>query len=168
MVIKLILTFIVCVVIALPFFFPSLESGFLRDFKLLGVTGSIVVIIVFLVLVFFYCRDLHKTLELVQPINRTASPRSVWLMFLIPYNFIEDFFIIYHVSKSIEQESKNHSSLTKRSGITFGLGWCIAQILSILPGFVGLLSGTIALILWLAHWYFIKQTIGRLSVLWRE
>ena len=156
---KLILTLMVCIAFALPFFFSSLESGFLRDFRLLGVTGSVISISVFLILVFFYCQDLQKTLELVHPENRTANPKSVWFMFFIPYNFIEDFFIIYHVSKSIEQESE----LVKHNGLTLGLGWCIAQILSILPGSMGLISAIFAIVLWLGHWYFIKRTIKRFA-----
>jgi len=146
----------------LPIFAPGLESGFIRDVKMLGITGSAVAASLFIVLVFLYCRDLQKALELIHSDNRAASPTSVWLMFLIPYNFIEDFFIIYHVSKSIKQESRKHPSLGSHSGKISGLGWCIAQIFAIFPGVLGLIGGVIALILWLAHWHFVKTTIKRL------
>lgn len=56
--------------------------------------GSLVLAGIFLTLIFFYCRDLERSLSLVRPSARTAKPKSVWLMFLIPYNFVEDFFIV--------------------------------------------------------------------------
>ena len=163
---KLALTLLVSIALALPFFYPSVASGFLTEMKMLGVAGSLFVIALFLLLVFFYCKDLQKILELIKPENRRTKPKSVWLMFLIPYNFIEDFFIIYHVSASLEREAKDNASLgdLTSNGSKSGIGWCAAQILSLLPGVLGQIAGVLAIVLWVVHWRFIRVTIQSLEV----
>ncbi|MCA7974605.1 hypothetical protein LGM42_32535 [Burkholderia sp. AU39826] len=79
---------------------------------MLGTIGSIVVIAVFLALVYAYASDLRTTLKSVSRGSRVAEPNSVWLMFLVPYNFIEDFFIISNVVKSLEAESRINPALS--------------------------------------------------------
>ncbi|WP_260434293.1 hypothetical protein [Burkholderia anthina] len=79
---------------------------------MLGTIGSIVVIAVFLAQVYAYASDLRTTLKSVSRGSRVAEPNSVWLMFLLPYNFIEDFFIISNVVKSLEGESRINPALS--------------------------------------------------------
>ncbi len=162
---KIFLSTLVAIALALPLFYPSMSSGFIQEMQAVGMYGAIAIVIGFLVLVFFYCKDLQKILELVKPEHRAASPKSVWLMFLIPYNFVEDFFIVYHVSKSIEREVASGALLlhSKYYGLVSGLGWCSAQIFSIFPGVLGQLGGAVALVLWVLHWYFIRKVIRLLS-----
>ena len=100
---------------------------------------------------------LQRTLENVRPNNRVRSPESVWYMFLLPYNFIEDFFIIIDLYRSLDNESKAPKKLQRLNeiGLTLGIGWAVAQLLSFIPNLSGQLSGGIGIILWIAHWILI-------------
>ncbi len=160
-IIKAVLSIFVGAALALPILMPEYGSGFMREMQILGLTGSLIVIAVFLALVSFYCRDLQRVLDKIQPQNRNAKPNSVWLMFLLPYNFIEDFFIMYNIAVSIKREAAQNSSLqfSKRYGLFSGIGWCSAQIISLLPGVIGQTAGLVALILWVAHWVFVRKAL---------
>lgn len=165
LIVKLVLTLLVAAAFSVSFFYPSLNSGFLEELEILGMGGAIGVLSAFLLFVYFYCKDLQKTLELISPHNRVSTPRSVWLMFLIPYNFIEDFFIIINISKSIKLESKSNILLSqlKYFGLYSGIGWCTAQIISLAPGYTGKTAGLVAIILWVIHWHFIRNVISSLK-----
>lgn len=157
--VKIALTLPVSYALVFPFLHPAATGGVFKEIELLGFLGSMVLVTVFLAIVFLYCRDLHRTLSLVDPSARTAKPNSVWLMFLIPYNFVEDFFIIANVAKSLQQEAQHNLALHrfKRFGLLSGLGWCAAQIVSLLPNEIGSIAGLLAIILWIIHWRFIRQ-----------
>jgi len=157
--IKIGLTIPVTYALAYPFINPSAVGGVFKEVEALGFLASAALIAVFLVIVFMYCRDLHRSLSLVRPSARTASPRSVWLMFLIPYNFVEDFFIISNVASSLRREAQHNTALNsfKSFGTVSGLGWCAAQIVSLLPHEIGSVAGVLALPLWVIHWRFIRR-----------
>ncbi len=129
----------------------------------IGVFWSTLFFVLFFVMVAFYCRTLKKCLELIKPENRKATPNSVWYMFLIPFNFVEDFFIVINISNSIEQEAKTNPKLAeiKDFGMVAGIGWSIAQVLSFVPNYIGQVSGALAFILVIFHWVFIHK-INRL------
>ena len=133
----------------------------------LGFVNAIIVMIIFFILVAFYCRTLQKTLTLIEHSHRKCAPRSVWLMFFIPYNFIEDFFIIYNVSISIKHQAINNEKLNSYSyySLYVGLGSCAAQILSIAPGHYGQIATLIALVLWIVHWYLMMLINKRLTII---
>ena len=157
--IKIVLTIPVTYALAYPFINPSAAGGIFSEIKALASLASIVIIAVFLVIVFMYCRDLQRSLSLVRPSARVAAPRSVWLMFLIPYNFVEDFFIIHNVASSLRREAQHNAALNsfKSFGTVSGLGWCAAQIVSLLPHAIGSVAGMLALPLWIIHWRFIRR-----------
>lgn len=98
-------------------------------------------------------------LKRIRPEARAAHPRSVWLMFLIPYNFVEDFFIVHHVARSLRAEAEVNPALAdlRSFGAASGLGWCAAQIVSLMPNRVGEIAGLVALVLWVVHWRFITR-----------
>lgn len=156
--VKIVFTVLIVIAFLLPFFYPSLGSGFFAEMEMLGLGGALGVLFVFLVLVYIYCKDLEKTLTLVAEENRAAPPKSVWLMFLIPYNFVEDFFIVHNISASIEREASVNAALSpvRIVGFYSGLGWCTAQILSLAPGYIGKTSSLLAIVLWVVHWRFIR------------
>lgn len=165
LVLKLCLTVPVALGLGLPFVSPSPGGGVLRELAAFGIPGSLAVGLLFLSLVFLYCRDLHTTLSLIHPRARTASPRSVWLMFLIPYNFIEDFFIVLNVTRSLQRESSQNAVFGqfRNFGMLSGIGWCSAQIVSLLPNDIGLFAGFAALPLWILHWRRIRQANALLN-----
>ncbi|RQO53500.1 hypothetical protein DBR47_24085 [Paucibacter sp. KBW04] len=156
---KIVLTIPVAYALLYPFLNPEVGGGVFKELELLGPIGSAIVAAVFLGLIVFYCLDLQRSLSLVRPGARVASPRSVWLMFLLPYNFVEDFFIIAHVAKSLAQEAQFNASLRafKSFGWLSGMGWCAAQIVSLLPNEIGSLAGLLALALWILHWRLIRR-----------
>lgn len=156
---KIALTIPVCFALAYPFLNPAASGGIFKELEVLGITWSLVLTAAFLTLIIFYCRDLQRSLSQVRVSARKASPRSVWLMCLLPYNFVEDFFIMANVARSLRQEAQHNSALApfKSFGMVTGIGWCTAQIVSILPNEIGSLGGVLALPLWFVHWRLIRQ-----------
>lgn len=131
-----------------------LDKSILNALLGFGWFWSILIFTLFLGFVALYCMSLQQCLELIKPENRKANPKSVWYMFLLPFNFVEDFFIVIDVSNSINEESKSNPKLAsiKDSGVVLGIGWCIAQILSFIPNYVGQIAGLLSFILVLIHW----------------
>jgi hypothetical protein len=163
--IKISLSLVVALCAVHPLLGGADGSGVLNEAGGLGASALLTLVVLFLVAVFFYCKALSTCLALIPPANRVATPRSVWLMFLLPYNFIEDFFIIHHVARSIEKEAEGNEQLAalNSTGLTSGLGWCIAQLLSLVPGAGGAVAGVVALVLWIHHWVFIRRVIRLLK-----
>jgi len=100
---KLLLTAGVCGLIGWSFSRP--DKGFLAELALLGPWGSAALVAAFLLAVALYARDLQRVLEAVPEPFRAARPKSVWLMFLLPYNFFEDFWIIGNVAASLKAQA---------------------------------------------------------------
>ncbi|MEA5454775.1 hypothetical protein SPF06_08585 [Sinomonas sp. JGH33] len=87
----------------------------------------------------------------VPPPARAGTPRSVWLMFAVPFNFAEDFFIVAAVDRSLRADGRAASRSRKLWAAT-GHAWCGLQIASLLPGPIGVASGVLALLVWAANW----------------
>lgn len=157
--VKLLLTLLVAAALAYPLLQPEADAGIFRELEILEPLAAISLVLLFLLAVFLYCRDLQRALSLVRPQCRAASPRSVWLIFLLPYNFIEDFFIIVHVAQSLRREAQTNDALRPftRFGMLSGIGWCSAQIISLIPHTIGSLAGLLAVPLWLVHWQLIRR-----------
>lgn len=156
-VVKLILTAGVVGLIAWSLQRP--DAGILKELLIAGPWGAAAVAAVFLTGVFFYCRDLEAVLHAVPTRSRAASPRSVWYMFLIPYNFVEDFFIVWNISQSLAAEAEHQPALrgAGRFGLVSGFGWCALQIVSLIPTELGSIGGFAALPLWLWHWRYMRR-----------
>ena len=157
--IKIALTIPVTYALAYPLLNRQSGSGVLNEIDMIGPVYTTILILSFLTLVFLYCRDLERSLSLVRPANRAAKPRSVWLMFLIPYNFIEDFFIVANINHSLKREAQGNAALVglKGFGMTSGIGWCSAQIVSLLPNEIGTVGGVVAIPFWVIHWRLVRR-----------
>ncbi len=166
-IIRLFLTAILVAWAVLPYFDGSSNESVLGEIFRVGIVPSILIIGGFFIMVAFYCRTLQKCLTLIKPENRKAKPTSVWYMFAIPFNFVEDFFIVINVANSIEEEKKSNIRLKNVSdfGMVSGIGWSIAQVLSFIPNIVGQTASLIGMILVVYHWVQIakinKQLIER-------
>lgn len=152
--IRLILTGLLVAWAVLPFFENSKNDSVLNEIFRIGILPSILIFGAFFIMVGFYCRTLQRCLALIKPENRKAKPTSVWYMFAIPFNFVEDFFIVINVANSIEEEKKSNIKLRNVSdfGMITGIGWSIAQVLSFIPSLVGQIAGLLGMILVIYHW----------------
>lgn len=162
---KILLSLPIAYGLAYPYLHPGAPGGILREVQLLGAAGSVVAVVAFLLLVFFYAKDLQRSLALVRREARTAQPKSVWLMFLLPYNFIEDFWIVSNVAASLRRESAHNRALARFRGFGLGsgIGWCAAQVVSLLPNLLGSIAGIVAIVLWVVHWRRIRQANAALA-----
>jgi hypothetical protein len=138
---------------------PAGQAALNSYVRAIGAVGLATLVAAFLVVVVLYCRTLQRCLSLVGASHRVADPRSVWLMFLIPYNFIEDFFIVNQVASSLRREASENTRLRGFSefGTWWGNGWCAAQLLSLIPGSFGEAAGLSAIVLWARHWHLIAR-----------
>jgi len=148
---KLLLTLPVCALLTQPLWAPHWGAGILGEVHALGAAGAVFATLTFLALVAAYCRHLQRLLAAIAHPARTASPRSVWWMFAIPYNFVEDFFILAAIAASLRNDGRI-DPLKQRRWRRLGLAWCGLQIVSLLPGAVGVAGGAAALLAWAAHW----------------
>jgi hypothetical protein len=164
-VIKIFLSALVAFALVYPFLLPE-PVGLAKELAVLGVYGAVTLGIVFFSSVAVYANDLRSILACVSPGSRKASPRSVWWMLVLPYNFIEDFFIIHAVTESLRQESSVNKNLAnlRSFGAVSGFGWCVAQIGSLIPNQVGSLLAFVALIMWVIHWRLIRKAKAVLRV----
>jgi hypothetical protein len=164
-IIRLVLTALLVTWAVFPYIDNSSNESVLGEIFKVGIAPSIIIIAAFFIMVAFYCLTLQKCLTLIKPINRKAKPKSVWYMFAIPFNFVEDFFIVINIANSIEEERKHNIKLKDISdfGMVSGIGWSIAQVLSFIPNIVGQIAGLLGMILVIYHWVQIAKINKQLS-----
>ncbi|RQS66471.1 hypothetical protein DID96_23895 [Burkholderia sp. Bp8963] len=162
---KLLATGAICAGAIYPLLDPELREGLFAQLLARGLPLLSLLVAGFLLAVALYCRSLQRCLSLLQAQSRTAEPGSVWLMFLIPYNFIEDFFIVANVSNSLRAEARYNPRLRglENFGMRSGHGWCAAQLVAFVPNWLGELATLVALLLWALHWRFIIRVNRLLS-----
>lgn len=167
--IKILLSALVAFALIYPFLLAE-PAGLAKELEVLGVYGAVALGVVFFLLVALYAGDLRSILLLVSPDSRKAKPNSVWWMLVLPYNFIEDFFIVRAVTESLRHESSINSGLQnlKSFGALTGFGWCIAQIGSLIPNEVGSLFAVLALVMWIFHWRLIRKAKASLRFATQE
>lgn len=156
---KIAATVLVTAALLYPFFNPEIRSGVFASLDTVGWLPTVALTVLFLTGVALYCLSLQRSLSLVHPACRAAQPRSVWFMFLLPYNFVEDFFIIHNITRSLRLEAQRNSRLDniRSFGAVSGYGWCTAQIVCLLPNLIGEIASVIALVCWAVHWWFIER-----------
>ena len=146
-----ILTIPVVALLTQPLWAPQWGAGVLGEFAAAGPLGGTVAVAVFLGLVALYVRSLQHLLLAVPVAHRARTPRSVWLMFAIPFNFVEDFQIVTDVAASVRTDGRT-SAVVVSVWTWLGHAWCVLQIVSLLPGVLGLAGGAAAIVAWAVHW----------------
>lgn len=144
-----------------PLWAPEWGAGILGELTALGTFGAIASTTVFLGLVALYCRSLIRLLAQVEPDDRARTPRSVWLMFAIPFNFIEDFAIVADIRTSLRRDGRVPRRHLAR-WFVLGIAWCCLQLGSLAPGSFGFAAGALALIAWALHWRHTSRLSRRL------
>ncbi|MDH4473961.1 MAG: hypothetical protein QE487_15245 [Fluviicola sp.] len=157
--IRFVLTVLLVCWAVFPFFSNTEGAGMLNEIYRIGIIPSILIMLAFFIMVAFYCRTLQKCLTLIKPDNRKTTPTAVWYMFAIPFNFVEDFFIVINLANSLEKEKVSNEKLKNVSdfGMVSGIGWCLAQILSFIPNIVGQIAGLLGMVLVIYHWLLIHK-----------
>jgi hypothetical protein len=159
--IRLVGTALVTVLLTYPLWAPDWGRGIQGEVWALGWPGGLIGVLGFFGLVALYCGQLQRLMTLVRPEARPVSPRSVWWMFAIPFNFVEDFFIVSNISAGLSADGRLPQRTVQR-WTQVGYGWCGFQILSLFPGLLGYLSGLVAVVLVLTH---SVQTVQAASML---
>ncbi len=163
--IKIILTALLVWWVLFPVFNGSENESILAEIYRIGIIPAILIMGAFFGMVAFYCRTLKICYLQIKPENRKAKPNAVWYMFLLPFNFVEDFFIVIDLARSLEEEKKENHKLSKITdfGMVSGIGWSIAQIMSFIPNIVGQVAGLIGFVLVIYHWMLIAKIKKLLS-----
>jgi hypothetical protein len=161
-IIRLALTALLMAWAVWPYFESTTNQSALGEVLSIGIGWTVLIVVAFFGMVACYCLTLQKCLSRIKPENRKASPASVWYMFALPFNFVEDFFIVIHLAHSLEEEKKSNAALRNVNdfGLVSGIGWCVAQVLSFIPNAVGQVAGLIGMLLVVYHWVLIWK-IGK-------
>ncbi len=149
-------TLLVVALLTFPLWAPQWGTGLLGEIALVAFPGNLLVVVGFLAAVALYCRTLQVTMDRVG----AARSRSVWWMFAIPANFVEDFYIVGRVGGALAGHVDHR---TRGRWVLLGRSWCAFQIVSLLPGVVGLVGGAVALVAWSAHWVSTLSILKRLG-----
>lgn len=107
---RLLLTVPVVVLLTQPLWAPEWGAGILAEVGGLTPMGAAAIVLFFFGLVALYCVSLQRLLLAIPPTGRAISPSSIWLMFAIPYNFVEDFFIVGALAKSLRNDDRIRAS----------------------------------------------------------
>ncbi|WP_433790182.1 hypothetical protein [Actinoplanes sp. CA-252034] len=150
----------VTILLTYPIWAPQWGAGLLGEIAGQPPWASAAIVAGFLGLVALFCRTLQRTLTLTRTGTR---PASVWWMFAIPHNFVEDFYIVRAVAGSLAAAGTPPARVRRWAAL--GYGWCALQIVSLLPGAAGLAGGAMALPLWGAHWVLTARLNRRLAAL---
>lgn len=162
---KLALSVPVAAAMLYPFATPEGRAGVLASLTSLGWWNFGAILAAFLIGIAFYCLTLQRLLVRIRPKNRAMAPGGVWLMFVPFYNIVEDFFIIRGVTQSLRNEAATNSALagTRSFGAFSGYGWCVAQVIALVPNRIGEAAALVALVLWLWHWGLMWRLLGRMG-----
>ncbi|MCA6364161.1 MAG: hypothetical protein IM638_14080 [Bacteroidetes bacterium] len=149
-----------------PYFESTTSQSALGGVLAIDIGWTVFIVTAFFGMVACYCLTLQKCLSRIKPENRKAGPASVWYMFALPFNFVEDFFIVIHLAHSLEEEKKSNAALRNVNdfGLVSGIGWCVAQLLSFIPNVVGQVAGLAGMVLVVYHW----MSIVKINKLLRE
>ncbi len=147
----ILLTIPVVALLTQPLWAPQWGAGILGEVAAFGPVGAVLALVAFFGLVALYCASLQRLLAIVPAEHRARSPRSVWLMFAIPFNFIEDLVIVADIATSLRRQAVLPDA-SRRRWLVLGMTWAGLQIASLLPGEVGVVAGVLALVVWVVHW----------------
>ena len=77
-IIKISLSIIIVFCTLFPYVNDTDKPDVFENVFSIGIIGSAAIIISFFTAIGFYCMDLQRCLELIDPKNRKAKPQSVW------------------------------------------------------------------------------------------
>lgn len=152
---------VVFAILAVPIWMPG-QRGLASELTMVGVPVAVGLATVFFGAVALYCRTLQRCLTLTRYEARVVSPLSVWWMWAIPYNFVEDFFIIDNIARSWRRDARIDTGRL-RLWTVLGFTWATLQVLTICPAPVAWVATLPALIVWAWHWMFSVRILRSLT-----
>jgi len=105
----------------------------------------------------FYLLTLQKALARCDEPSRTTSPESVWLMLIPVFNFVYQFFLVSHISRSLGNEfaRRGIGDADRAPGNSLGIVMCVLNLVTFagnrVPPFGSLIS-IAALVCWISYW----------------
>ena len=113
--------------------------------------------------IFFFLLTLQKALKRCDKESRTASPGSVWLMFVPLFGLVWQFIIVLRISESLHNEfTKRKINEDPEPGKLVGWVMCILNVISVIP-VIGVLGGVGSLVCWINYWIHISQYSNKLA-----
>ena len=117
-------------------------------------TIVLVVFVIMLVPLVFYCLTLQKTLNRCSPECRAMNPGMVWLLFIPLFNIVWQFIVVLNMAKSLAAEFRKRGiAEDPNPGQTLGLVMCIGN----------LICGPVGLICWIIYWVKIAGYSSRIA-----
>jgi hypothetical protein len=127
---------------------------------ILGV-GLFFLVLFVLPFVFFLITQ-YRTLQLIQPQNRTMSPGEVFLQLIPLFGLVWQFVVVTKIANSIAMELANNNTFSfenenativssDKPTYTIGIAYCILFCTSILP-LLGFLTGIAGIVCWIIYW----------------
>jgi hypothetical protein len=119
----------------------------------LSFIGLFLVIFAILILpTVFFLLTLQKVLSKCSPRNRTMSPGLVWLQIIPFFGFIWQFFVVFAVANSLDNEfAARRTPEEPKPGQSLGLAMCITRVCTVIP-FLGIFAGLASVVLWIVYW----------------
>ncbi len=119
----------------------------------LSFIGLFLVIFAILILpTVFFLLTLQKVLSKCSPRNRTMSPGLVWLQIIPFFGFIWQFFVVFAVANSLDNEfAARRIPEEPKPGQSLGLAMCITRVCTVIP-FLGIFAGLASVVLWIVYW----------------
>ena len=119
----------------------------------LSFIGLFFVIFAILILpTIFFLLTLQRALSKCSPANRTMTPGLVWLQIIPFFGFIWQFFVVFAVANSLDNEfGARRIQEEPKPGQSIGLAMCITRVCTVIP-FVGILAGIASIVLWIVYW----------------
>jgi len=119
----------------------------------LSFIGLFFVIFAILILpMVFFLLTLQRALSKCSPANRTMSPGLVWLQIIPFFGFIWQFFVVFAVANSLDNEfAARRIQEEPKPGQSLGLAMCITRVCTVIP-FLGIFAAIASLVLWIIYW----------------
>ena len=131
--------------------------------------GSIIVLGILLVPMFFFLLNLHNLLERIDPRNRAMAPANVWLNFIPLFNLYWLVYTVMKVRDSVKAEYAMRGWAPDGDfGYSVGMTAAVLAIVSFFFGWIPVINwlmGIALLICWIMYWLKTSELKGRLGQL---
>ncbi len=113
----------------------------------------------------FFLLTLQKTMETVEPQNRTLQPGKVWLLFIPLFNLVWIFILVKEIAISCQNQLEQYGVYNQQKPTySIGLAWAVCTVCNWVP-ILGILSGLASLVLFVIYWVQINNVRLQMNTL---